>query len=96
MAKEPLKSTQSKKITRDELLETSSWLVNTVKGRLDVTRFKEQDADNTRLAYLRLLATAITSHNNVLKDNEIEELKDRIECMELAMGDRNEHIKKRN
>lgn len=78
------KAENHKKIDRANLLEVSSWLVESLHIRLNVERFKEREGDSTRLQYVRALIQAVQTHNTVLKDTEIEDLKHRLDQLEAS------------
>ena len=74
-----------KKINREDLLSLSSEMIQDIYDRVKVQRFREREGDSTKLKYLRVLVTAIQTHNTVLKDAEIEDVKDRLELLEASM-----------
>ncbi|WP_342304812.1 hypothetical protein [Methanolobus sp. ZRKC5] len=76
-----------KNIDRAQLMDISSWLVESLRMRLDVARFKVRDGDNVKLQYVRALVQAIQAHNSVLKDQELEEIKVRLDVLESAGQD---------
>jgi hypothetical protein len=76
----------SEKISRDELLEMTSRLFRILHRRTTAPRFKTSQHDRPRLAYARAAVTAATAYAGILKDVELDELKRRIEALELAKG----------
>lgn len=70
------------KLNREKLLDISSWLVESLRIRLDVKRFKEQRGDSVRLQYIRALVQALQAHNTILKEQEMEEIKARLNQLE--------------
>lgn len=75
----------AKKIDRNELLKMSSWLVDDIHGRLSKPRFVVKDSDPVKLQYYRALIQAVQTHNSILKDEELEDIKVRMELIEAAM-----------
>lgn len=72
------------KINRPKLLEISSWLVDDLRSRLDVDRFREREGDSVKLQYLRVFVQAVQTHNAILKDEELDDIKERIELLEAS------------
>jgi len=72
------------KIDREELLVVSTDLIRTLHRRISGRRFRANQHDGTRLAVARALVQAITAHNQVLRDLEVEELERRIAALEEA------------
>lgn len=73
------------KIDRSKLLHISSWLVESLRLRLDVERFKEREGDSIRLQYIRAMVQAVQAHNSILKDEELDDIKNRVAMIEAAM-----------
>lgn len=72
------------KIDRNELLKKSSWLVDVLHDRLSRPRFVVQENDPVKLQYYRVYIQAVQTHNSILKDEELEDIKTRIEALEAA------------
>lgn len=75
----------AKKIDRNELLKKSSWLVDNLHGRLSKPRFVVQENDPVKLQYYRVYIQAVQAHNAILKDEELEDIKARMELIEAAL-----------
>ncbi len=75
----------AKKIDRCELLKMSSWLVENLQGRLSRPRFIVQDTDSVKLQYYRVLIQAVQTHNAILKDEELEDIKTRMALIEATL-----------
>lgn len=75
----------AKKIDRNELLQKSSWLVDILHGRLSKARFIVQDSDPVKLQYYRVYIQAVQAHNAILKDEELEDIKARMELIEATL-----------
>lgn len=69
----------SKKINRTELLNISSWALQRITDRLAVSRFREKKTDSTELKFYRILFAGISSHAQILKDAELDELRKEME-----------------
>lgn len=83
MAEKPSNSIQIvKKISRAELLNISSWVVENMKGRLSKARFIEQRGDPIKLQYFRVLVQAIQAHNAILKDDQLDDIEKRLAALE--------------
>ena len=78
----------AKKINRSELLNISSWLVECLQGRLSKPRFIVQDSDAVKLQYFRVFIQAVQAHNAILKDEDLEDIKKRLELIESTMVER--------
>jgi hypothetical protein len=78
----------AKKINRSELLNLSSWLVESLQGRLSKPRFIVQDSDPVRLQYFRVFIQAVQAHNAILKDEDLEDIKKRLELIESTIVER--------
>lgn len=70
------------KIGRPELLNISSYIVENLKGRISQARFKASDTDPIKLQYYRVLIQAVQIHNTILRDEELEDIKTRLEALE--------------
>ena len=78
----------AKKINRSELLNMSSWLVESLQGRLSKPRFIVQDSDAVKLQYFRVFIQAVQAHNAILKDEDLEDIKTRLELIESTIVER--------
>jgi len=74
-------------LDRDAALRLASDLVIRLHQRTCTKRFREQDGDRTRVAYARVLVSAIQTYAVLLRDDEIEQLKQRIEALERIKGE---------
>ncbi|WP_319506323.1 hypothetical protein [uncultured Methanolobus sp.] len=79
----------SKKIDREKLLEMSSWLVESLYIRLNVSRFKPRDGDGVKLQYVRALVGTIQAHNSILRDEQLETIEARLAALEGNNGNKN-------
>lgn len=87
----PIQNTGSgKKISRDELERMSSELVRSLHRRAVGRRFKPVPADARRLQFARACIQAIQAHAALIRDAEIEELKEMILDLKKHMKKENE------
>ncbi|WP_406662398.1 hypothetical protein V7O66_06580 [Methanolobus sp. ZRKC3] len=77
-----ISSDSAKNIDRMKLLDVSSWLVESLRIRLAADRFREREGDSIKLQYLRVLVQAMQAHNSILKEQELEEIKTRLDQLE--------------
>ncbi|WP_048047636.1 hypothetical protein, partial [Methanosarcina mazei] len=56
-----------------------------LQDRLKAKRFRPQEGDNTKLAYRRVYLQAIQVQNSILKDTELDEIKNEIEELKEAL-----------
>jgi hypothetical protein len=68
--------------SREKLLSANSELIGQLQARLKSKRFKPQDGDGVKLAYVRVFVQALQVQNSILKDNELDEIQKRIEALE--------------
>ncbi len=78
----------AKKIDRNELLKMSSWLVDNLQGRLSKPRFIVQETDPVKLQYYRVFIQAVQTHNSILRDVELEDIKTRMALIEATLETR--------
>ncbi|WP_407356009.1 hypothetical protein [Methanolobus sp. WCC5] len=78
-----------KKIDRNKLLDMSSWLVESLYMRLNVSRFKTREGDGLKLQYVRALVGALQAHNAILKDGQLESIEARLAALEENNGKQN-------
>ena len=69
-------------LSRDQILQLSSQTIRQLHDRVSGERFKEQNGDTTRLAYIRALSQLLQIHAALLKDTEITEMEDRLAVLE--------------
>jgi hypothetical protein len=74
-------------LNRDAALRLASDLVIRLHRRTCSERFREQSGDRTRVAYARVLVSALQSYGVLLRDDEIEQLKQRIDALERIKGE---------
>jgi len=74
-------------LDRDAALRLASDLVIRLHRRTCSERFREQSGDRTRVAYARVLVSALQTYGVLLRDDEIEQLKQKIEALERIKGE---------
>jgi len=72
----------STKIDRSELLNISSWALQKIADRLAVKRFREKETDPTELKFYRILFAGISTHAQIIKDEELDEIEKRLKNLE--------------
>lgn len=70
--------------SRDSLLNANSELIAQLQDRLKAKRFRPQEGDGTKLAYIRVYLQALQVQNTILKDIELDEIKNEIEGLKEA------------
>jgi hypothetical protein len=74
------------KISRELLMQMTSRLIRILHKRTTSRRFKPSGHDSPRLQYARTTVAAIQAYTALLRDDEIETLKRRIESLERLRG----------
>jgi hypothetical protein len=69
-------------LSRESLLKANSELIEQLQNRLRAKRFRPQEGDSIKLAYMRVFIQALQVQNSILKDSELEELQRRLEALE--------------
>jgi len=72
-------------LNRENLLELTSNTIKLLNNKINSGRFRDKEIEKLRLSYQRLLGEFIKIHNSILKDSELEELKERIKKLEEAI-----------
>lgn len=71
-------------LNRNETLTVSSGIIQQLASRLTTERFRARDSDPARLAYVRALASIMQIHASLLRDRDLDDLKDRISKLEAS------------
>ena len=74
--------------SRESLLKANSELILNLQKRINVTRFRVQEADSIKLGYVRALIQAVQAQNAILKDSELDDLKTEIEELREVLKSR--------
>ncbi len=64
---------------RESLLKVNSELISNLQKRVNVKRFRIQEGDSIKLGYIRALIQALQVQNAILKDVELDALKQELE-----------------
>lgn len=72
------------RLDREQVLRLTSDLITYLHTRSCGPRFREFPTDRARVSYQRVMVSAIGAYSGLLRDSEIEELKRRIEALEVA------------
>jgi hypothetical protein len=86
---------------RESLLKANSKLIQVLQERIKGKRFRPQEGDTIKLGYIRALITALTAQNAILKDQELSDIKERLDKLESVKGEdnsyteQNTHIRER-
>lgn len=75
------------RLTRDDVLRLSSHLIRSLHKRVNVARFKQQSSDGGKLSHIRALVAILQVYGALLRDDELETLKQRVEALERLKGD---------
>ncbi len=68
--------------SRDSLLRANGELIAQLQDRLKAKRFRPQEGDSLKLAYIRAFIQALQVQNSILKDTELDEIQKRLEALE--------------
>jgi hypothetical protein len=71
--------------SRESLLKANSELIENLQKRINVKRFRPQEGDSIKLGYIRVLIQALKVQNEILKDTEIDEIKNELEDLKEAL-----------
>ncbi len=72
--------------TREEAALLLTRILKKLESRLSVVRFRPRDGDQTYLAFVRAATQTVSTLNQILKDEQIDELEARITELEQARG----------
>lgn len=69
-------------LSRESLLSANFDLILQLQDRLKAKRFRPQEGDALKLAYIRVFVQALQVQNSILKDAELDEIKKRMDVLE--------------
>jgi|GEM_PF-1818075 len=73
--------------SRESLLRVNSQLIANLQKRVNASRFRVAEGDSTKLGYIRALIQALQVQNAILKDIELDVVKQELEELkELVKG----------
>lgn len=73
------------KIDRSQLLKMSAWMVEHLHDRLSRAKFVVKESDPVKLQYYRVFLQAVQTHNSIIKDEDLDDIKARLELIEAAV-----------
>ena len=79
---ETAESLRKKTLSREELLAMASELSTFLHERTTRPSFRESAIDKTRLSYARAATAAIAATGAILKDQELDEIRERLDAIE--------------
>ena len=82
---DPIPENSLKFSSRESLLKANSELIENLQKRINVKRFRLQEGDSVKLGYIRALIQALKVQNEILKDTEIDEIKNELEDLKEAL-----------
>jgi hypothetical protein len=65
--------------SRESLLKVNAELIENLRKRVNVKRFRPQEGDSIKLGYIRALTQALQVQNSILKDTELDAIKQELE-----------------
>jgi len=65
--------------SRESLLKVNSELIANLQKRVNVKRFRPQEGDSIKLGYIRALIQSLQVQNSILKDVELDAIKQELE-----------------
>ena len=71
-----------KTYSRSEILRTLSGIIHHLNARAITGRFRDHQLERTRDSKTRLLIEVCKIHANILKDEELDDIKTRIDSLE--------------
>lgn len=69
--------------SRESLLNANAEIIQQLQDRLKAKRFRLQEGDSVKLAYIRVFVQALQVQNSILRDVELDDIKKRIEALEI-------------
>lgn len=70
--------------SRASLLRANAELIAQLQDRLKAKRFRPQEGDVIKLAYIRVFIQALQTQNSILKDTELDDIKKRLDALETT------------
>lgn len=83
--REPIKSLNLS--SRESLLNANAEIIQQLQDRLKAKRFRLQEGDSVKLAYIRVFVQALQVQNAILKDSELDDIKKRLEVLESSQDE---------
>ena len=79
-------SPRKKTLSRPELMEKASSVILLLHDRTTAKTFRARQDDAIRLQYARTTIQALAAYGTILKDQELEDLKARLDELEARKG----------
>ena len=73
---------RKKTLSRDELMIRATDLIDLLHGRTTAKVFRARQDDPARLAYARAATAAVQAYAAILKDAELDEIRERLDTIE--------------
>ena len=73
---------RKKTLNRDELMIRATDLIDLLHGRTTAKVFRARQDDPARLAYARAATAAVQAYAAILKDAELDEIRERLDTIE--------------
>ena len=73
---------------RESLLNANSEIIKQLHSRLKAKRFRPQEGDGLKLAYIRVYLESLKTQNSILKDVELDQLQSDIQELKEALKSR--------
>ena len=80
--RETAEALRKKTLTRAELMEKASAVIALLHGRTTAKAFRERQDDPIRLQYARATVQAVAAYGALLKDAELDEIRERLDAIE--------------
>jgi hypothetical protein len=82
----PVLEKRTGRLDREELLQMASDLIGYLHTRSCGPRFRPYPTDKDRATFQRVMVAAISAYGSILRDEEIDEMKRRIDALEAVKG----------
>jgi len=73
---------RKKTLSRAELMIRATDLINLLHGRTTAKVFRARQDDPARLAYARAATAAVQAYASILRDSELDEIRERLDTIE--------------
>jgi hypothetical protein len=73
---------------RESLLSANSEIIKQLQARLKAKRWRPQDGDSLKLAYILVYLESLKTQNSILKDVELDQLQSDIQELKEALKSR--------
>jgi hypothetical protein len=70
---------------RNSLIHANAVLISQLQSRLKMKRWRVQEGESLRVSYFRTLILALQAQNAILKDSELDSLREEIEELKELM-----------